>query len=557
MTEPAKTNGPKLIIHPVVFIASALLICGFVVLSIVRHDTMEATFDAVQTFIVGYFSWFYIGTVGFILLFCIWLIFSPYGGIRLGENDSKPEFSTVTWFAMLFSAGMGIGLLFFSVAEPILHFSNPPGGDGGTIEAAKQAINITFFHWGLHPWAVYTLMGLSLAYFSYRRGLPLTVRSLLYPILGDRIHGPIGNIVDITAVVSTLFGVATSLGLGVMQINAGLGHVFGLPEHINVQMFLIAVITAIATISVVSGVHVGIRRLSELNLGLGVLLCLFLLIVGPTVFLANMFVQSVGNYLHLLPQTTLWTATFQHTEWLGSWTVFYWGWWIAWSPFVGMFIARVSRGRTIRQFVLGVLLCPTIATFAWLSIFGGTALHEEFFGAGGLTAAVSESIPVALFNLLERFPFASVSAFVATFVIICFFVTSSDSGSLVIDIITAGGHPDPPTLQRVFWAVMEGLVAAVLLYTGGLLALQTAAITTALPFCVVLLLVAYSLVKGLREEVALHPAPSFEAPVTPRRYRIPHFAHPESVLLEERAFGGDPEPDKPIYKADEQQSPKE
>jgi choline/glycine/proline betaine transport protein len=514
-TDPIKTDSRRWIIHPIVFNTSAAIICGFVILAMIFTDQMGEAAGEVQSYIVTYFGWFYILSVAAILIFVVWLACTRFGNIRLGSNDSRPEYNTFTWFAMLFSAGMGIGLLFYSVAEPILHFASPPTGEGGTVEAAERSMNLTFFHWGLHAWGIYTLVGLSLAYFSFRRGLPLTIRSTLYPLIGERIHGPIGNFVDIAAVVGTLFGVATSLGLGVMQINAGLHHVLGVPEGIAVQLLLIAGITTLATISVVSGLNVGIRRLSELNITVGILLCLFLFIAGPSVFLLKMFVQSLGTYLQHLPETTLWTATFQETEWQSSWTIFYWGWWIAWSPFVGMFIARVSKGRTIRQFVFGVLLCPTGATFVWLSIFGGTALYEELYGGGGISEQVSQNLPVALFALLERFPFGGIASLLATGVVITFFVTSSDSGSLVIDIITSGGHPDPPVRQRIFWAVLEGVVAGVLLFMGGtaaLSALQTASITMGLPFCGVILVMAWGLLRGLREEKLLVPAPVYQVP---------------------------------------------
>jgi len=496
-------NKPRWDIHPVVFSVSAALIVGFVFTALVFTERFSETFSALQSSIVEYFGWFYILAVGGILIFMVLLAVTRHGTIRLGPDDSRPDYSSLTWFAMLFSAGMGIGLLFYGVAEPILHFTDPPTGEGSDTAAARLAMKLTFFHWGLHAWAIYALVGLSLAYFSFRHGLPLTVRSALYPLIGERIHGPIGNIVDIAAVVGTLFGVATSLGLGVMQINAGLHHVLGLPEGTTSQVLLIAFITFIATISVVSGLDVGIRRLSELNLSVGALLCLFLLIAGPSVFLFQVFVQSLGEYIQTLPATGSWTSAYHDSEWLGSWTVFYWGWWIAWSPFVGMFIARVSRGRTLREFVFGVLLCPTGATFVWLSIFGGTALHIELFGDGGISEQVSESVPVALFALLERFPLGGIASLGACLVVMSFFVTSSDSGSLVIDIITSGGNPDPPVLQRVFWAVLEGVVAATLLVAGGsaaLSALQTAAITAGLPFCFVLLLIAWGLLRGLNRE---------------------------------------------------------
>lgn len=464
---------------------------------------MGGFFSALQKIIVEQFGWFYILSMTGFVVFALWLAQSRYGSIRLGPDDSLPEFSRPTWFAMLFSAGMGIGLLFFSVAEPIMHYGSPPTGAGQSAEAAKQAMGITFFHWGLHPWAVYCLVGLCLAYFSFRRGLPLSIRSAFHPLLGERIHGPLGDIIDTLAVVSTLFGVATSLGLGAMQVNAGLNHVFGLSESTTIQVILILLITLMATVSVVSGLEMGIRRLSELNMGLAGLLLLFLVVVGPTAFLVSSFVENLGAYITLLPSASFGTGAYASPEvrqWLSSWTVFYWAWWIAWAPFVGMFIARISKGRTIREFVGGVLFGPTLAGFVWLTVFGDTALYQELHGAGGISAAVAESLPTAVFVLLEGYPLASITAFACTLCVVLFFVTSSDSASLVVDTIASGGVENPPVAQRVYWAVLEGVVAAVLLLAGGLQALQTAAITTALPFCVIIIFMCVALVVGLRAE---------------------------------------------------------
>lgn len=504
---PSSTPSAVWRVRGPVFYPAAAIILLFVIASALFAPQMESQFDAVQAFIAAYFGWFYIVSVAFFLVFVLWLAFSRYGRIRLGGNDSRPDFGRPTWFAMLFSAGMGIGLLFWSVAEPVMHFSDPPQGEGGTTQAAIRALNITYFHWGLHPWAIYSLVGLSLAYFSYRRGMPLTIRSVFYPLLGDRIYGPIGHLIDVTAVVGTLFGVATSLGLGAQQINAGFGYVFGLPQTTAVQVLLIAVITVIATISVVTGVNVGIRRLSEFNIVMGILLCVFLFVVGPTVFILKLWIQSSGYYLQHLLETTLWTSTFSDTGWQAGWTLFYWGWWISWAPFVGMFIARISRGRTIREFVLGVLLVPTLVGFLWIAIFGGSALYLELFTENSIAAAVAESVPVAMFQLFEQFPFGVLASLAATLVIVTFFVTSSDSGSLVIDIITSGGDIHPPVATRIFWAILEGLVAAALLFTGGLAALQTAAITTGLPFCFIMLLMAWSLTRALREELIWREPP--------------------------------------------------
>ncbi len=500
---PNKTNTTLMgmRVNPIVFFVSAALILLVVAYGALFTENATKVFALVQGFIVERLGWLYISVVAFFLAFVIWLFFSRYGRIKLGPDDSEPDYSYASWFAMLFSAGMGIGLMFYSVAEPILHYASPPVGPGGTADAAREAMKLTFFHWGFHAWAIYIVVGLSLAYFSFRHELPLTIRSAFYPILGERIYGPIGNMVDIFAVLGTMFGVATSLGLGVMQINAGLNHVAGVPVALWVQLVLIVVITLMATTSVVLGLDTGIRRLSELNLGLAILLFLFVLALGPTVFLLDSFVQNVGSYLGSLVTRTFQMYAFQESDWQAKWTLFYWGWWIAWSPFVGMFIARISRGRTIREFIAGVLLVPVGVSFAWLSVFGDTALYFEMFqGDASIATAVQTNLPVALFVMLEHLPWAAITSVVATLLVVTFFVTSSDSGSLVIDILTAGGDPDPPIPQRIFWALTEGAVAAVLLVAGGLTALQTAAITTGLPFALVLLFICYNLVKGLRQE---------------------------------------------------------
>ena len=484
-------------IHPWVFFTSATIIIGSVVLAIAFQSRVGDLFATIQTGIATGAGWLFIMTMNIILVFVLVLMVSRHGDIRLGGSDAKPEFSTLGWFAMLFSAGMGIGLLFYSVAEPMFHFVSYPLTEPGSAEAARSAMDLTFLHWGFHPWAVYSMVGLSLAFFAFNKGLPLSIRSVFYPVLGEKIHGAAGNIIDILATVATLFGVATSLGLGVQQVNAGLDHLFGIGQSPMIQVILIAGITMLATWSVLAGLSAGIRRLSEINLVLAGLLCLFVLIVGPTLFIFKAFGENLGHYIQYLPVLSTWNETYEGSNWQHSWTVFYWGWWIAWSPFVGMFIARVSYGRTIRDFILGVLFVPTLITFAWLTIFGNSALNVEMFGGGGIARAVQENIPVALFELLQNFPFNTVTSGLTVLVIITFFVTSSDSGSMVIDIITAGGNPDPPMLQRLFWALLEGAVAAALLLGGGLVALQTAAITTGLPFAFVLLFMIYSLRKGL------------------------------------------------------------
>ncbi|MGF1655739.1 MAG: BCCT family transporter [Verrucomicrobiales bacterium] len=491
------------LIHPTVFFVSALLISVFVVLTVMHHDVAKDSFEAIQGYIAKNFGWFYILSVDLMLVLVGFLLLSRHGRIRLGGEEARPEFSVWSWFAMLFSAGMGIGLLFWSVAEPIYHFAQPPrsGVEPESLEAAKEAMLFTFYHWGLHAWAIYGIVGLALAFFCYNKGLPLTLRSIFQPLLGARIYRWPGDVIDILAVIATLFGVATSLGLGAGQVSAGLNYLFpNIPDNDSTKIFLIAGITVVATISVVLGLNHGIRRLSELNLGLGAILLALVFVLGPTLFLLNSFVQNTGNYLSNLIDLSFWTEAYSRTGWQESWTIFYWGWWISWSPFVGMFIARISKGRTIREFLLGVLLVPASLTFLWLTVFGGTAIHGEITTNSSLVEVVMNHLPVALFEMLSEFPFGAAISVLALFLVATFFVTSSDSGSLVIDTITAGGHPDPPKGQRVFWAGMEGVVAAVLLTGGGLQALQTASITTGLPFALVLLVGCYSLLKGLRSE---------------------------------------------------------
>jgi choline/glycine/proline betaine transport protein len=500
-------------IHPTVFGVSALLIIVVVFLTLLNLDTSEAVFLAIKLWITEYFGWLLILIVQGFLLYCIYLALSRFGHIRIGGPGARPEFSRPTWFAMLFSAGMGIGLLFYGVAEPVIHFHNPPRIPGGTADAATRAMDLTFLHWGFHAWSIYALVALALAYFSYNRGLPLTIRSAFHPLLGERIYGPAGTAIDVLAVVATLFGVATSLGYGVTQINTGLGFLFGLPVSSEVQILLIMGITLVATASVVSGLNRGIRRLSEINLVAAIMLLLFLLIGGPTLFLLKSTVQNTGHYLQNLMQLGSWTESYRmESTWQGNWTLFYWTWWIAWSPFVGMFIARISRGRTVREFLGGVLLVPAMLSFVWFSVFGGSAIYAEMFQGANVAAAVNDDIATALFKLLELYPFASITSSLAIFLVFVFFITSSDSGSLVIDIITAGGNLNPPVAQRIFWALTEGVVAAVLLAGGGLLALQTAAISTGLPFALILAAMCVGLYRALKEDLPGRAQPPARPP---------------------------------------------
>ena len=490
-------------VQPVVFLLSVGTIAALCTITILFRTSTATFFSDLQHDIVKNLGWFYILAMSGFLIFIIFLLFSKYGQIRLGSDDSRPKYSYFTWFAMLFSAGMGIGLLYYGVAEPILHYMSPPLGRPETMHAARTSMGVTFFHWGLHPWACYSLVGLGLAYFSFRKKLPLSLRSLFYPILGERIHRWPGHLIDTTAVVSTLFGVATSLGIGAMQVNAGLDRVFGFAVSPTNQMMLIIGITMLATISVVTGLDVGIRRLSEANLILAGLILLFTFLVGPSQFILNALVENIGHYIQTLPSNSFWTATLEtdaQRKWLGDWTVFYWAWWIAWSPFVGLFIARVSEGRTLREFIMGVLFVPTTLGFIWFSVFGGSALHLEMLNTGVISGAVDENVSTAIFAMFDQFPFSSLLLFLTVICIMMFFVTSSDSASLVIDTIASGGAKNPHVSQRVFWAVTEGFVAALLLVAGGLNALQTATLTTALPFTIVLIIAAFSLLRALSKE---------------------------------------------------------
>lgn len=498
----ASESRPRMQVNPPVFYISAALILSFALYGALFPKRAGNLFDSLQQNIVRDFGWFYIAAVAIFLFFVIFLMLSRYGDVRLGPDDSEPEYSHLSWFAMLFSAGMGIGLLFFGVAEPIQHYALPPVGEGRTVETARQAMVLTFFHWGFHAWAIYIVVGLALAYFAFRRGLPLTLRSALFPLIGNRIHGPIGHAIDIFAVLGTMFGIATSLGFGVLQINAGFAYLFGLPVSAPVQLVLIAVITGMATLSAGAGLDKGVKRLSELNIILAIALLVFVLAAGSTVFLLQAFVQNIGAYLDAVIQRTFRMYAYEPNAWLGQWTLFYWGWWISWSPFVGMFIARISRGRTIREFIGGVLLVPVLFTFLWMTVFGNTAIALDLSGTAPIVQTVADNLPIALFEVLQQLPLSVIASSIATLLVITFFVTSADSGALIIDMITSGATPNPPVWQRIFWAVCAGVVAAVLLVAGGLQALQTAALASALPFAVIMLFICYGLLRALQTESA-------------------------------------------------------
>jgi choline/glycine/proline betaine transport protein len=487
-------------IHPPVFWPSVILLIVFIAITLIIGDPMEQIFDNIQNWISKNFGWFLVLVVNFYLIFTLYFAFSRYGKLRLGGRNAVPEFSRGSWFAMLFSAGMGIGILFWSVAEPIYHFTEPPLGKGENIQAAQEAMKTTFLHWGLHAWAIYTLVGLALAFFSFNRNMPLAFRSIFYPILGEKVYKWPGDVIDILAVMATLFGLATSLGLGVKQVSAGLNHLFSSPDTLTTRVILIIAITGAATISVVSGLNHGVKKLSEMNINLGAVLLVFIIILGPTVFILDSYAQNIGNYLSGFFDKSLWTESYRQTNWQNQWTIFYWSWWISWSPFVGMFIARISRGRTVQEYVLSVLIVPTLLTFLWITAFGGSALYLELNGTADIIAAVKDNVATSIYHLFENFPLAQVTNFAAIVLVISFFVTSSDSGSLVVDAFTSGGKLKSPVGQRVFWASMEGAVAAILLVGGGLKALQTAAVATGLPFAVILIVMGVSLLKGLRKE---------------------------------------------------------
>ncbi|MGO3706861.1 MAG: BCCT family transporter [Mesonia hippocampi] len=489
-----QVNGP-------VFFTSAIIVSLCVFFTLYFGETAKKYFDTAQTFVATKGGWFFILCVNIFLIFMVYLAFSKYGKLRIGGPKAKPEFKTLSWFAMLFSAGMGIGLIFWSVSEPLTHFLKPPlNQDASPDFIARQAMDLTFLHWGLHAWAVYALVGLALAYFAYSRGLPLTIRSVFYPFLGDRIYGVIGDLIDIFAVLATLFGLATSLGLGVEQIAGGLNHVFGISTGMSTQIWLIIGVTLIATLSVVLGVDKGVRILSEWNMRIAVVLLILVLILGPTIFIFEAFIQNTGSYFFSFMQVSSWTETFVDSNWQNDWTVFYWGWWIAWSPFVGMFIARISKGRTVKEFILGVLIVPAIVTFFWITAFGSSAIHETLLGNNAIAEVAQEDYALAMYAFLETLPFADILNVIAILLIAGFFITSSDSGSLVVDSLTTGGKIDAPVGQRIFWAFVEGIMAAVLLFGGGLKALQTAVIATGLPFALILLSMCYSLYKGLSED---------------------------------------------------------
>ncbi|MCV2868650.1 BCCT family transporter [Defluviimonas sp. WL0002] len=503
-------------VHNPVFLVSGLTIVAFVFYALALPEQASDVFGWLRPWLTSTFDWFFLGAANIFVVFCLFLIVSPWGSVRLGGKEATPDYSYIGWFAMLFAAGMGIGLMFFGVLEPVYHMaiSEPLGvpspiAEDGTIipenvEAAKNmGLAATIYHWGLHPWAIYAIVALALALFTFNKGLPLTIRSAFYPVFGEAIWGWVGHVIDILAVFATLFGLATSLGFGAQQANAGLEHVFGIPNNITVQVLLITVITAVALGSVLRGLDGGVKVLSEINMAIAALLLVFVLLAGPTATILADFVSGLGAYAtEIAPLSNPFGR--EDTGYMQGWTAFYWAWWISWSPFVGMFIARVSRGRTVREFIICVLLIPSLVCVLWMAVFGGVAIDQVLNSPtdSAVKAYVIDSyVPeLSLFAMLEGLPLATITSVIGIVLVIVFFVTSSDSGSLVIDTITAGGKVDAPLPQRVFWCTFEGAVAIVLLVGGGLGALQAMVISTGLPFTAVLLLMCWAILKGLMTE---------------------------------------------------------
>ena len=486
-----------------IFSISAIIMVLFVLWTLFQPKKAGDTFSAVQKFITDNFGWSYLIGVTFFLFFALFIALSKYGNITLGKDGEKPEYSNWSWFAMLFAAGMGIGLVFWGVAEPMMHYTTPPFGQPSTIESAQTAMRYTFFHWGLHPWSVFGIVGLSMAYFQFRKGLPALVSSTLYPLLGEKgINGWIGKLVDILAVLATIFGVATSLGLGAMQIGTGLNFAYGLPTGTTTTVVIIVVITALFITSAVTGIERGIKFLSNANLLLLFIILAFMLSIGPTRFILNGFTETIGSYFQNIIQMSSWTDTFStNPGWVGGWTIFYWAWWIAWGPFVGAFIARISRGRSVREFILGVVIAPTLMSFMWLGVMGNSALYIDVVKHGGIAAQVAKDTSTAVFAMFQYYPLSGVLTILTTLIIAIFFITSADSATFVLAMLTSGGDLNPRPELKIFWGLIEGAVGIALLIAGGLSALQTASIIAAYPFMIVMFAMAVSLTKAFQGEI--------------------------------------------------------
>ncbi|MCO5388290.1 MAG: BCCT family transporter [Desulfosporosinus sp.] len=486
-----------------IFSFSAAIMVLFVLGTLFQPKKAGDTFNAVQQFITENFGWSYLIGVTFFLFFALFIALSKYGNITLGKDGEKSEYSTLSWFSMLFAAGMGIGLVYWGVAEPITHYTNPPYGQPSTIESAQIAMQYAFFHWGLHPWSVFAVVGLSMAYFQFRKGLPALVSSTLYPLLGEKgINGWIGKLVDILAVFATIFGVATSLGLGAMQIGAGLNYAYGLPNGTTTIVVIIAVITALFITSAVTGIERGIKFLSNVNMLLLYIILAFMLIIGPTRFILNGFTETIGSYIQKIFQMSLWADAYDtNPGWVKSWTIFYWAWWVAWGPFVGAFIARISKGRTIREFILGVVIAPALMSFIWMGVMGNSALYIDVFQQGYIAAQVTKDMSTAIFAMFQYYPLKSVLTSLTTLIIVIFFITSADSATYVMAMFTSGGELNPKAGLKIFWGLVVGMVAIALMIAGGLGALQTASIVSAFPFMFVIFAMIVSIVKAFRNEI--------------------------------------------------------
>lgn len=492
-----------LVVNKTVFFSASAVIIFSVMFTLIFEKQAEHYFGIAQTYVSAHGGWIYTLSVNLFIIFCLYMAFGKYGGIRIGGSKAKPEFSLWAWFAMLFSAGIGNGLVLFSIADPVRDFINPPRLAGShPAEIAQEAINFSFLHHGIHGWAIYSVVGLSLAYFTFNRKMPLTLRSAFYPLLGNRIYGWMGDVIDIMAVITTLFGLATTIGFGVGQINSGLTHVFGIPSSLFYQVIIILVVTFAATISAFSGVNKGVQMLSKLNVRVAMTIFIIVLLVGPTTFILKSYIQNLGSYLVNFIDMSTYTEALRGTDWQKTRTIMYWGWWISWSPFVGTFIARISKGRTIKEFILCVLILPALVTFLWFSAFGGTTMRDILLGDTAMIAAVNDNISTALYVFFDKFPFAIILKVLGVILISSFIITSADSGALVMDSITSGGKLKTPRFQRVIWAMATGIIAAVLMYGGGLNALQTAVTISGLPFAILLVIMCYSLLSGLKEDHA-------------------------------------------------------
>ena len=485
-----------------VFNISCLLSLAFLLWGGFAPDHLAKITGAIQTSLLDSFGWLYVLAASGFLVSALCLIFSRWGDIPLGPDGAKPEFNLPTWFAMLFCAGMGIGLVFWGVAEPTSHFHDPPMGEPGTREAARLALQYSFFHWGLHPWGIYTMVALALAYFQFRREIPGLFSLSCQPILGKYVSGYWGSTVDVVAVFATVFGVATSLGFGAVQISGGLSYVFGIPNTLGTQLLLIAIVTVLFMLSAQTGLHRGIKYLSNINMVLALSLLFFVLFLGPTHLIMTVFPTTLGHYIKNLPTMSLNLAPFGNSSWIHEWTLFYWAWWIAWAPFVGTFIARISRGRTVREFILGVLLVPSLFCAFWFTVFGGTGISLDLFQDVPLkTIMEKQGIEVLLFTVLEQYPLGILMSLIAIFLIGTFFITSADSATFVLGTLTTNGSLNPPNHIKFTWGVIQSLSAAILLWSGGLKGLQTGAILAAFPFVFVIILLILSLLKSFHEEV--------------------------------------------------------